>query len=202
MDKIKQFITTRNIFIIAGIIIFIEVIWSVWVLAKPQPKQKVEQKPFVRQIIAPKEEPNAAITLQSDNTIVKKGEKVIVNINIFSNIKVAGADVIVNYDPKLLSVISVKNNPVKTGQIFSDYPLNKVDAGKGMISVSGITDATGGVLAQGLFGSIEFSAKSPGVSKIGFDFIQGSTTDTNIINAANSKDVLSQVTGVEVNIQP
>lgn len=190
-EQIKKLLTRRNIFIVLGVIIAVELIWAGWFLvnsaqSKPTPTPSVITKPVA---------PPTAVTLTSLKTEYKKGEKITVAINISSSKKVDGVDLIITYDPKVLSA-----QPATLGIIFSDYPQNTADATLGKVSVSGITTRPGGVIPEGNFGTISFVAKTAGVTKIAFDFTPGQTVDTNVIESGTGKDILEKVNQLELNI--
>lgn len=185
MDNLKKFLTRRNIFMALGLIIAVEIIWAGLSLLKSV--SPVNEAP---EALVP------AISLQSPKTTIKVGEKVTVDINLSSISRVDGADILINYDPKLLSA-----EPVAAGVIFRDFPVNRVDEAGGRITVSGITDASGGVLADGLFGSLEFTAKASGTTRISLEFTPGSTADSNLTESGTGKDILEKVENLEVSIQ-
>lgn len=182
----KKFLTRKNIFIVLGVIIALEIIWAGLTLLKPTPP--VEPPAALSQ--------TSIISLQSPQTSLKVGEKITVEINLLSGKKVDGADILINYDPKILTA-----RPLTTGSIFSDFPVSKVDENLGTIIVSGITDKTGGVLAKGLFGSVEFTAKTAGTARISLEFTPGSTADSNLTESGTGKDILEKVNDLQLTIQ-
>lgn len=189
----------KTIFIILGVVIVGELIWAGWILSKEwiQPKTPTalpSVQPQVSKVVIP-----TVVSLTSDKNQVKLGEKFTVAINISSEIATDGTDLIILYDPKLLSVNT--QTPVILGSLYDDYPLNKVDSGSGRITVSGISNKSGGTVANGLFGSVEFSAKKAGQAKISLDYTPQSTVDSNVIETYSGKDVLEKVNNLEVNIQ-
>lgn len=193
---IQKLLTRKNIFIVLGVVILAEVLWASWTLFRPSPPSSTATSvPVVK--VKP-----TTVTLISDKTSLKKGEKMTVSINISSNKKTDGTDLVLIYDPKLLSVETVGSSkqPVIAGGIYEDFPLNSVDQVAGRITVSGITDDPGGVLAEGLFGSIVFVGKAPGVANISLDYSPSSTADSNVIESGTGKDVLEKVEGLEVSI--
>ena len=72
----------------------------------------------------------------------------------------------------------------------------------GKITVAGITQAQGGVLANGLFGTVVFQAKAAGQAKISLDYTPGSTIDSNVTESETVEDVLDKVENLEINILP
>lgn len=188
MDK---YLTRRNIFIVLGVIIGLEVIWAGWSLiksAQPAPTIPVTDQSLLQP---------TAITLSSSKTEYKLGEQIVVDINIASAKKVDGVDLIIKYDPKVLSAQSTI-----LGTIFADYPQNTVDAALGKVSISGITSQPGGVVPNGVFGKLNFVAKAVGTTKITFDFTPGQTGDTNVSQTGTSKDILEKVNELDINILP
>ncbi len=189
--------TRRNIFIALGIIILLEVSWAAWILTKPIPPPT----PVQTIVVSPKKP--ATISLTASKTSLKVGEKVTVSINISSDKKTDGTDLLITYDPKLLSVETVggTKQPVIAGTIYNDYPLNSVDEKLGRITVSAITDTKGGVLADGLFGSVVFVGKAAGNAQISLDFTPSSTADSNVTESGTGRDVLEKVNNLEMEIQ-
>lgn len=187
MDKL---LTRRNIFMVLGVVVGIELLWAGWSLIKSNaqftPTIPVTDQTPLRQ---------TAVTLSSSKTEYKVGDAIIVDINIFSTKQVDGADLIISFDPKVLTV-----KPVTLGTIFSDYPQNTIDATLGKVSISGITAQPGGVKPNGEFGKLNFVVKAAGVAKISFDFTPGQTVDTNLIESGTGKDILETVNELEINI--
>lgn len=189
----------KIVFLVLIIAIVIEVVWALWTILKPTPSA-ITTPPAVTQESVSKE---TMITLLSSNAQPKVGEKIVVSLDITADKLTDGADLIINYDPKLLSVdLSSSKFPVLPGTIYSDYPVNEVDDKLGVIKVSGISSKKGGVNPSGIFGTIVFSTKIAGQTKLSFDFTPGSTSDTNIVEAGSGSDVLQKVNNLQINILP
>lgn len=172
-----------------GVIIGLEVIWAGWFLsAQPASTTPVTDQPQLQQ---------TAITLSSSKTEYKVGEQISISINISSSKRVDGADLIITYNPKVLTA-----KPAILGTIFSDYPQNTVDATLGKVSISGITAEPGGVRPEGNFATLNLVAKSAGVARIALDFTPGQTGDTNVSETGTGKDILEKVNELEINILP
>lgn len=197
-NKFNSLINKRNIYVFFGIAILLEVLWAGWTFFKPASLSKVGVLQ-AGQAVKP-----TVVTLSSPKTSLRIGEKTTVKINISSNKKAAGTDLIINYNPKLLSVddSGTGQNPVTSGTIYHDYPLNSVDPNLGRITVSAISDSTGGVLADGLFGSIVFTAKAPGLVNITLDFSPGKTTNSNVTESGTGNNLLEKVNNLQINILP
>ncbi|MDO8570132.1 MAG: cohesin domain-containing protein [Candidatus Daviesbacteria bacterium] len=140
---------------------------------------------------------NGSITLTAPKASFSVGEKIPVSINIDSIKATDGADIIISYDPKLLTV----SGPVEVEKMYDDYPLNVFDNATGKISVSGISSNPNGKVAKGVLGTVILEAKAPGKTQISVDFIKDSTTDSNIIETKTSKELLGKVGNLEVEIK-
>ncbi len=194
MDKL---LTRKNIFIILGLVILVEVLWALGTLIRPTPTPQTPTTTAPAVKLKP-----TTVNLQAAKTSLKVGEKITVSMNISSDKKTDGTDLVITYDPKLLSVetVGTTKQPVIAGVIYSDYPLNSLNQATGRISVSGITDTPGGVLADGLFGSVVFVGKTAGSAQISLEFSPGSTADSNVTESGSGKDVLEKVESLEVSI--
>lgn len=198
IGKLKHLLTQRNIFIVFGVAVALEIIWASWTFLKPAAVSNIGE-----QQNTPVSQPTV-VTLSAAKTSLTAGEKVTVEINVSSNKKTDGTDLIITYDPQLLSVetVGTGKNPITAGTIYPDYPLNSLDSALGRITISGITGSPGGVLADGLFGVIVFQAQSAGLANINLDFSPGATVDSNVIESGTGKDLLDQVNNLQINILP
>ena len=194
---IKRFLVARNIFVGLGIVIALEIVWAGFNFFKSYPQMGLV--PIQNTNPSPK---LTTLSLSSQTNSVKLGDKFTVNVNISSAKKTQGVDVIILYDSKLLSVVPLSgSNPVSVGNIYQDFTLNSFDPAIGRISVSAVTDTPAGVLANGLFGSIVFMARSAGSANINFDFTPGKTTDSNVVGSGKVKDILEQVNNLQITIR-
>lgn len=191
----KKFSAEKIIVIVFLVVILTELVWAGYTFFnnRSTPKQVINTKKteIVKKV--------TSISIVPQKIEVKKGDKFTVSIIINSDVYSDGTDLSLFYDPKFVSIENEKI-PLQVANIYNNYPQNKVDSQKGIVTVSGITDKKGGVLTNGLFGTIEFIAKNPGVSKISIDFAPGSTTDSNIINSLTGVDALEEAENAEVNI--
>lgn len=188
--------STQIIFVLLGIIVLAEIIWAASTLLKKPESVRLDNK---TSIASKRKSPT--ISLQASKQEIKIGDKVILTINLDSDIYSDGTDVVINYDPKLLR-ISKDTSPVDIGVVYKSFPQNKVDTTLGRIAVSGVTDKKEGILAEGVFGTVEFTAKAPGKADIGIDFKPSNTTDSNIIKTGTGQDVLEKVENTQINILP
>lgn len=183
----------KLIFIVIGIAVIIEIIWAVKSLRENVPVTAVNNS----QTISNYNFLPASIILSAPKTTFKVGEKIPVSINLDSVKATDGTDVVLNFNPNLL----VASKSAEVGKIYDDYPLNITDNVLGKISISGISSAAAGKVAQGIFGTVIFTAKAPGKANISVDFTKESTTDSNVIETKSAKDLLGKVQNVEVEIK-
>lgn len=200
--------SNRNIFYlvmgIAAVVIVIELVWAYSVFYRPivnttstKPASVIENAPVVENI------GNAVITLSSPKETIKVGDKITVTVKIRSDQPTDGTDLVLKYDPNFFEVVlSGSGVPMVVNNLYSEYPINKVDTGAGVVSVSGIASEANGSLVDGVFGSIIFKAKIAGSSKFRVDFKPGLTSDSNIIETKTGEDILGSVNTLEVKITP
>lgn len=193
-SKLGKFLTRRNIVIFFIMVIILEVIWSFWVFFKPEQLNFGLKNETILK-------PNS-IKLTSAQKSLKVGEKVTVGIGIVANSHTDGADIIISFDPKLLSVETVDGKPVKVGTIYDDYPQNVLDEKLGVISFSGVSSQPYGIETNGFMGTINFIAKAAGVAKISVDHTPGLTSDSNLTQTKTAQDILEEVVNLELNIVP
>lgn len=177
---------------LALVIIVIELVWAYSVFYK-SPNATI-----VNQVVNTQSTVNsiATITLTSSKQTLKVGENFVVAIDVKTKRLTDAMDLVLKYDPKVLEASS----SAITGNLYDQYPVNKVDASLGVITVSGITSEQNGIIPNGVFGYLTFKAKAQGQSKISVDFTPNTTNDSNIIEAKTGKDVLSSVNNLELNI--
>lgn len=160
------------------------------------------------------------ITLSVSKNQYKIGDLIPVAINITANKSTAGVDLIIRYDPNLLKISSssasvpvttgnlfdeypltinsTTKGPVATGSLYDEYPANQVDEKNGIISVSGISNKTNGVIPNGQFGSVIFQAKAAGSARVFLEFTKNQTNATNIVDSKTSKNILEEVKNIDL----
>lgn len=193
----KPKITLIHVFIVVGLIIAAEVIWVYRSLILPNNQKTSGVANTVQKIQIVNK-----ISLTTPKNEVKVGDAIPVTINIEANKQTAGVDLVMRFDPNLLAISDAVKPPVTVGNIYTDYPINKLDGKQGIILVSGITSNTAGIIPKGVFGTILFKAKAAGNAKIFLEFSKGSTVDTNITENKTAKDVLEEVDNLNLVIKP
>lgn len=187
--SIRKFITPKNIFLSLGVILLIEVIFAVKTLTAPTPPPATPPKAGVQSKAG-------EISLNVSKTSFQVAETVPVLVLVDTgDHQVAGVDLIVHFDPKILEATSAD---LVKGKIFDDYPAVSVDANKGLISISGIASLQNNFKGKGLFATLNLKAKAAGKASVTIDFQKGSTTDSNLVEASSSQDVLERVVNLEL----
>ncbi|MFA6919394.1 MAG: Ig-like domain-containing protein, partial [Patescibacteria group bacterium] len=110
------------------------------------------------------------------------------NIDILINTDGAtsnAADAFINFNPNEIVI-----DGVTAGTAYDTYIKPKIDNVAGTIKYT----AYGGSLSgSAVFGHIRFHSKGVGNTKFGWNFVLGSTTDSNIAQLSDSSDILTSV---------
>ncbi len=194
-SKLRSFIfSPKIIFIILGIAVLVEVVFSARTLLFPTSSTL----PLVGQF-TPQAGTVGKISLVAAKTSLKLNEAVPVAVMIdTAGRTIDGVDLIVKYDPKILEITTAD---LRQGNILDEYPLMSVDSSKGLISISGISKSGNGFSGSGQFAVISLQAKAKGKTDLVVDFNPGSTADSNLVERSTSKNVLEQVDNLQLTIQ-
>lgn len=189
LGGLPKFILIALVVIIGG-----EVIWGIWYLTRPlpqTPKQKTEKSLLVEA------NPKASLSLSASQTSAKIGDNVGVVIKLDSgNRKLDGVDLVIKYDPK---VLSLSTDSFIKGPIFPEYTGQNIDQTKGVFSISSLTNnQQGKENKDGVLGSLTFKAIGKGSSLVSIDYEPNKTTDSNVIDSSLSKDILDKVTNISI----
>ena len=108
------------------------------------------------------------------------------------NQSTAGTDVYLNYDPTILSVVTIQN-----GTAYDTYLGKNIDNNSGSLSVSGITSlgSNTGFNGTDTFVTILFEGVGVGTSEVTFDFSPGARNDSNVAVLDTATDELTSATG-------
>lgn len=177
----------KILFIVLGAIIIGELIWGVRSIIS-------SQNAFIPSI---SELSEGSIVVDSPKVNYQVGEAVPITIRVATGGKLTdAADLILKYDPKVLSLVS---SDIKIGQIYKDYPVADNDQSLGEVKVSGITPpAETGFGGIGELASLQFKALSSGKTVVSVDFQKDSTIDSNIVEANTTHDMLVAVYNKEL----
>lgn len=188
---------------IGGLVIIGELIWAYMNFVNqstPATTQNIQNTQS-----APAEAPIGTISLTAPKTTLSVGEKLTVTINASSSGRLTdGTDLIITYDPNILSVETVgeEKRPIVISDVYSEYPSNSIDPTKpGVIAASGISSEQNGTVIDGVFGSMIFTAKAPGKTTVGIQFDPNLTSESNIIETNTGKDILNKVQNLEVEVR-
>lgn len=140
----------------------------------------------------------ATLSLSPATGQINKGCQISLDILLdTTGSKTNGTDVILSYDP---TVLSVAQSDITNGTLYTDYPGTTVDPTAGKVSISGITTVSDTFSGKGTFATVKFkvsSTASAPSTAVKFDFDSTNTTkstDSNVVEQGSANDVLSGVT--------
>lgn len=187
----KTFLSPKIIFIILGLAVAVELIYALKVLTAPIALTSPPK------VVAPVKV--AAISLSAPKKNFTVGETIPVTVNIDTGkFDILGVDLVVRFDPKIVEATPAG---LIRGKMFNEYPLLSVDKSKGLISISGISSLGSSFRGTGQFAQLNLKAKAPGKVSLVIDFQKGSTTASNLVERASSKNILESVYNLELAIQ-
>ena len=192
MDNIRNFFSGRKIvFVILGIILFVEVIYTARVLILPTPP------PLSSNRVAQKTIAKISLNVPKLNFNINETIPVMISINTGSH-TISGADLLIHYDAK---IIEASTGGIIKGKTFDEYPLMSVDANKALISISGVSSLNKSFSGIGQFATLYLKGKVSGKTALTIDFKKGVTTNSNLTEASTSLNILEQVDNLVLNIQ-
>lgn len=176
----------KVIFLVLAAVLIVEAFFAIRSLQKPIPPPPKPPLPIT----------SGSLQLTSLKNQYKLGDKILVRAILDSGGNpVEGADLILRFDPK---VLSLSKGDVKSGKIFPTYPLIEVEREKGMVWISG-TSTENSFNGIGIMAELNFSAKSAGKTTVSLEFKKGDTRDSNMVDS-KGKDILEKVQNLEVEI--
>lgn len=98
--------------------------------------------------------------------------------------KTIGTDVIVKYDTTRLELVGITK-----GSVYTSYSTEVKDPTAGTVSLSGFVsqnEVGTGITVKGVFAKITFKGKAAGSAQVNFDFTQGESKDSNVVEAAGT----------------
>lgn len=136
---------------------------------------------------------SATLSLSPVSGSFKKGCDFSTQVVVNTSGKTAdGVDAVLTYDPNKLTVTSITN-----GTIFGTYPVKTANPQTRKITISGVATVDQGFQGTGNFATINFKVNdsaSAGSTTVTFDYTQGSTIDSNIVEKDTTEDILGSVT--------
>lgn len=181
----------KLIFLILGAVVVFELITSVRTLMAPLPVSKAVKVNPIQ---------DGTLLLLSAQPEYKVDDTIPVLVRVDSGgHSLDGVDAVIHYDTTHLSATT---SAVVRGTIFSEYPVLTVDQQNGVIRISGIT-GVGATSFSGIgeLATVNFKALTAGKAVASLEYVKGSTTDSNMIDAGTPQDILGKVVNWEVNIK-
>lgn len=196
----KRLFTNKKLLIIVGVVLAAELAWAGYTLTRPVPPANFKAT------TPPIQETGLNVTTASLSlngpTSVIVGQSFDVDIMLEVPIETDAADVIFNYDPALLEVVTFGTGAATTGTLYPNYPVNSVDSTLGRIVLAGATDpGAKAFTGQGTFATVTFKAKAKGQTTLTFEYTKGSTTDSNVVDSKQGRDILDKVTNLVLSIE-
>lgn len=136
-------------------------------------------------------------SLESKSLSYKVGTEFDVNVIFDSPKKVLdGADIVLKFNPNILNALGITE-----GTYFKLIPRKDIDNKVGSIKVTALDAAIEKPpIGKVSFGIIHFQAKKAGTSIINFEFLQGSTSKTTLVEKASSLNILGRVEGITITV--
>lgn len=126
-------------------------------------------------------------TLSFDsNPFAFLGDEFPLTINFASTQEVSGVDVVVLFDPDILSA-----NRVEPVSLFSENTNWKIENDLGLVRISQTADPRLGFSGEGTLAKIFFNPKHTGTTTFVFDYREGSKSESNAISLSTGDDILS-----------
>lgn len=143
---------------------------------------------------------NSNLSLVTDKASYKKGDKVSLDVKLFTGGSTAlGTDLVVKYDPAFLKPTDTLM--VEPGQIYSQYTPVQVDREQGLIGFSGLpSQGSSGFSGVGSFAKLNFEALKDGQTQVTIVYTPGDTADSNVVVSEDSKDNLGSVGNADIMI--
>lgn len=123
------------------------------------------------------------------------GQTIKVDVELNTNgDEVMGAEAVVIYDPKMLSV---SDKDITAGTLFPSYPIKKVQR-EGMVRIIGvIADPKQEQFnGKGVLGTINFKAVGRGNTAVTIDFVIGATNKSNVVKLGDKESGVNYLKNV------
>lgn len=191
-SKLRKWLP-RILYVVLGAIILTQVYWGYKTLTAPVPGSNV---------VTPLS--GGKLYLISSQTDYKTGDTIPVTIRVNTGgWTTDGTDILLKYNKDILEIEGNSPTAFKRGSIYQEYPVINIDSQAGTVQISGIATATSekkGFNGIDVFGILNFKAKQSGNAKIEIEFQKDNTEDSNIIETSSSRDILEEVTNLELKI--
>lgn len=192
----------KKVFIILIIIILLELLWVIsFIVLSKNTNSIIPVKLKAKEEIA-------SFSFALDSKAIIRGTPF--KTEIILNTKdrqVNGVDALILYDPQMLTVVdSIETVPaiqVANGDLFPSLLVNHVDQETGRITLtaSRLNKQTSPVTGLGTLAIITFTAQQVGNTTLSFLFDDAQTNTSNVIEAETSKNILTHVQDVQIEIK-
>ena len=196
----------KKVFTILVVILILESLWAVsYVLSTKGSSKTNGSKQFT---LFKKEIASLSFKLNTGTTdTITVNSPFTVDIVLDSRDRqVNGVDVIVLYDPQILSVVdsnqAVPGIQVENGTLFRTLLVNNVDENTGRITLtlSRLNKQTPAITGTGTLASITFLPQQIGTTTFSFLFDETKTNTSNVIEAETSSNILTNTNDVSIEI--
>lgn len=192
-QKLKSLLQPKVVYLVLILVIIIELALNLPGL--------ISNKAGPDKITQPQAISKAKLVVLSDREEFLVGDDVDVLVKLATGGQtVQGADLILTFDPSVLEASS--SSQIILGKIFASYPQSKIDPA-GSVKITGIIGENQlGYNGMGEFASFKLKAKKAGTTslKVEFDSSTNSSTDSNILKANSTEDVLEKVYDLNISI--
>jgi hypothetical protein len=177
----NKFLDNKKALAFVGIsfLVVVELVWGINHLKTvPQPSAPAEA------------ETGALLGFSPAQKTVKVNEDFEVELTLDTkSVATSGTDVIINYDPTLVQILTVR-----PGLLYQEYPVSEVDAAAGKIGLSGIATPPKTFSGKGTLAYLKVRGLKTGTAIFAIEFTKGETTDSNVVQAGSGgKDILDKV---------
>jgi len=179
----------KKVITILIIFLFIELVWAAVYLTKktPQEKQPISQTEPTNQ----QNPPTLSFSPSTSSPTLDQPFQIAILIDTKEK-SITAADIIISYDP---TILQIDETGIAVTNAFPSYPLIKVDSQEGIISITGTTQDPKDSPLEGRkeFVTLTFTPIKQGPTQLSFIFEKDSTTDSNLIEPTQIKDILEKV---------
>lgn len=161
--------------------------------------EKLPSFPVIKKIIPPVEVKKGTMKI-----ILEENQKVAPNKNLKAKIvfdspdeQIGGADVILNFDPKAISIVNISGNK----EIFGQIIINTQKQKDGRIKITAYSP-TKTLVEEQVLGSLTLRLLEKQPATLELEFLGPDVvTDSNLVSQKTQKDILGKVQGLKLNPQ-
>lgn len=145
------------------------------------------------------EVPSGIYTISPSQSTIKSGEVLALTLQFEApGKKLDGSDVFLRFDPVFLDI----DENFTYGTYFMTYPRVTVDTVKGEVKVTGFRSSQVATVNQPtVFFVARFTGRQTGRTAVSFEYQEGRTNLTTLVEKGTSKNILSQVFPATITIE-